>query len=76
MRPAALMARTTGLRGAAAAALLMAAVCGRANADAPAVPDGQALHAGSSTQVVIDAYGDSTTLGISWVTVVRARRTR
>jgi acyl-CoA thioesterase-1 len=65
MRPAALMARTTGLRGAAAAALLMAAVCGRANADAPAVPDGQALHAGSSTQVVIDAYGDSTTLGIS-----------
>ncbi|WP_429271617.1 SGNH/GDSL hydrolase family protein [Paraburkholderia sp. EB58] len=43
----------------------MVAVCGRASADAPAAPDGHALHANPPTQVVIEAYGDSTTLGIS-----------
>jgi len=60
MRPAAHMALTKGLRG--AAALLMATACGLANADAPTA---QALRAGPSAQVVIEAYGDSTTLGIS-----------
>jgi acyl-CoA thioesterase-1 len=64
MKPAALMALTKGLRGPAVAALLMAAVCGQASADVPAVP-GHPLHANPSTQVVIEAYGDSTTLGIS-----------
>jgi acyl-CoA thioesterase-1 len=64
MKPAALMALTKELRGPAVAALLMAAVCGQASADVPAVP-GHPLHANPSTQVVIEAYGDSTTLGIS-----------
>ena len=61
MKPAARMVLTRRLRG-AAGALLMAAVYGQASADAPAA---QALHVGSSTQVLIEAYGDSTTLGIS-----------
>jgi acyl-CoA thioesterase-1 len=66
MKSVALMARITRHGAAAAAtALLMVAVCGRASADAPAAPDGHALHANPPTQVVIEAYGDSTTLGIS-----------
>jgi acyl-CoA thioesterase I len=66
MKSVALMARITRHGAAAAAtALLMVAVCGRVSADAPAAPDGHALHANPPTQVVIEAYGDSTTLGIS-----------
>jgi lysophospholipase L1-like esterase len=61
MKPVARGALTTGLRS-AAAALLMVAACGRASADAPTVP---AIHARPSAQVLIEAYGDSTTLGIS-----------
>jgi acyl-CoA thioesterase-1 len=66
MKSVALMARITRHGAAAAAtAQLRVAVCGRASADAPAAPDGHALHANPPTQVVIEAYGDSTTLGIS-----------
>lgn len=50
-----------GLRG-AAGALLLAAACASASAAAPPT---QALQAGTQAQVVIEAYGDSTTLGIS-----------
>jgi len=64
MRLRVLTPLTRGLRG-AAGVLLIATVCGRANADAPAAPGGQALRAGPTAQVVIEAYGDSTTLGIS-----------
>lgn len=54
-----------GFRG-SAAALFLTAACASASADAP---HAQALHAlqsgGPGTQVVVEAYGDSTTLGIS-----------
>jgi lysophospholipase L1-like esterase len=61
MRPVALKALIHGLRG-MAGAMLMAALCGPASADAPAA---QALRTAVPSQVVIEAYGDSTTLGIS-----------
>jgi acyl-CoA thioesterase-1 len=61
MKPVALKALIHGLRG-MAGAMLMAALCGPASADAPAA---QALRTAVPSQVVIEAYGDSTTLGIS-----------
>ena len=58
MKPVALIHALRGVAG----ALLMAAMCGPASADAPTA---QALRAAAPSQVVIEAYGDSTTLGIS-----------
>jgi acyl-CoA thioesterase-1 len=54
------------LRG-AAGALLLAAACGPASADGPpSMPRAsEPPRAATSAQVVIEAYGDSTTLGIS-----------
>jgi len=53
------------LRG-AAGALLMATACGRASADGPPMQrPNEPPRAVTSAQVVIEAYGDSTTLGIS-----------
>jgi acyl-CoA thioesterase-1 len=53
------------LRG-AAGALLMAAACAQASADgAPMQRANEPPRAGTSAQVVVEAYGDSTTLGIS-----------
>ena len=49
MRLRVLTPLTRGLRG-AAGVLLIATVCGRANADAPAAPGGQALRAGPTAQ--------------------------
>ncbi|HEV3425080.1 MAG TPA: SGNH/GDSL hydrolase family protein [Paraburkholderia sp.] len=51
---------------AVSAALLLAASCGYAGAAAPAPqPQAESAHAAAQTQVLIEAYGDSTTLGIS-----------
>jgi acyl-CoA thioesterase I len=50
----------------AAGALLIAAACGPASADAPPMQrTSEPTRAATAAQVVIEAYGDSTTLGIS-----------
>ncbi|WP_260858470.1 SGNH/GDSL hydrolase family protein [Paraburkholderia sp. BCC1885] len=72
MKPRALKALTLG-PGGRTAVLLMALACSHANAsptadthdDAPQTPTTPLLHAAPTKQVLIEAYGDSTTLGIS-----------